>query len=52
MLLYTGSSEANQLNRIRLFMAIAREMAREQGILRLGDLQDQSDFAKKLCGVT
>ncbi|GAB1253712.1 2-hydroxyacyl-CoA dehydratase [Desulfovibrio sp. TH_2024_36128] len=47
-----GSSEANQLNRIRLFMAIARELAREQGILRLGDLQDQSDFAKKLCGVT
>ncbi|MFT4300728.1 MAG: acyl-CoA dehydratase activase-related protein [Desulfovibrio sp.] len=47
-----GSSEANQLNRIRLFMAIARDMARKQGFLRLGDLQDQSDFAKKLCGVT
>ena len=46
-----GSSEANQLNRIRLFMAIARDMARKQGFLRLGDLQDQSDFAKKLCGV-
>ena len=46
-----GSSEANQLNRIRLFMAIARDMARKQGFLRLGDLQDQSDFARKLCGV-
>ena len=34
-----------------LFMAIARDMARKQGFLRLGDLQDQSDFAKKLCGV-